>query len=246
MGPSHSSPLSTRGWRRRGGTARRAGRRGGDRQDNDLRQAPIEFTTPPVRTDVETLDVPDGDVSRRVLVFRVEPSDQAHIRSDGAAYLRVGGQSHRLNALQHRELVFDRGGSPHEATPFGLDVTDLDQEKLQSYADATGSTTVDAMPAGPRPRRPSRQVDGRCMPALRRAPATRFPRAGRPDQALEISRYARNPRIARVCADFGITRELAGVTRTTANRALAQLTEEELVEWQGMSRRDPRATWRLA
>lgn len=41
--------------------------------------------------------------------------------------------------------------------------------------------------------------------------------------------------------------ELAGVTRMTANRALAQLTEEEeLVEWQGTSRRDPRATWRLA
>jgi len=77
-------------------------------------------------------------------------------------------------------------------------------------------------------------------------PQRDFPALAGPDQALEISRYARNPRIARVCADLGITRELAGVTRMTAKRALAQLAEEELVEWQGTSRRDPRATWRLA
>lgn len=35
----------------------------------------------------------------------------------------------------------------------------------------------------------------------------RFPGVVDPDRPLEISRYARNPRIARVCHDFGITQE---------------------------------------
>lgn len=78
---------------------------------------------------------------------RGDPRRPSHLSalSDGNAYLRVGDQSHRFNALQHRELVFDRGGSPYEATPVGLDVADLDQEQLQSYAGAIGSATIDAM-----------------------------------------------------------------------------------------------------
>ncbi|HMT87966.1 MAG TPA: ATP-binding protein [Arachnia sp.] len=42
----------------------------------------------------------------------------------------------------------------------------------------------------------------------------RFPGIADPRRPLQISRYARNPRIARVCADLGITRELGeGITR---------------------------------
>lgn len=42
----------------------------------------------------------------------------------------------------------------------------------------------------------------------------RFPGLVDPAQPLSISRYARNPRIARVCADMGITRELGeGIKR---------------------------------
>lgn len=146
----------------------------------------------------------------------------------------------------------------------------------------------------------------------------RFPGVVDPRKPLEIDRYARNPRIARVCSDLGITRELgegirrmfnemrrrglvdpmytqtsanvrlvlmasdalppevlerlttsaramldalrqadqpmgtgtlaelSNVSRMTATRALAQLREEELVTWQGVSAKDPRATWRLA
>lgn len=145
----------------------------------------------------------------------------------------------------------------------------------------------------------------------------RFPGLVDPAKPLEIDRYARNPRIARVCSDLGITRELgegikrmfdemrrrgladplytqmassvrlvllasdaiprqvldsltasgravldvlrvtdqplgtgqlaelAGISRMTATRALAQLRELGLVTWQGVSTKDPRATWRL-
>ncbi len=145
----------------------------------------------------------------------------------------------------------------------------------------------------------------------------RFPGIADPTNPLQISRYARNPRIARVLSDMGITRELgegiqrmfeemrrrgladpiytqsaegvrltllaadavpaevmarltpsakhildalrllgapagtgqlaelAGVTRMTATRALNALSDEGLVEWQGTSKRDPRAVWAL-
>lgn len=42
----------------------------------------------------------------------------------------------------------------------------------------------------------------------------RFPGLANPSRPLEVTRYARNPRIARVCADLGITRELGeGIRR---------------------------------
>ncbi|MFT3887689.1 MAG: ATP-binding protein [Arachnia sp.] len=45
----------------------------------------------------------------------------------------------------------------------------------------------------------------------------RFPGIADPSRPLQISRYARNPRIARVCADLGITRELGeGIARMFA------------------------------
>lgn len=146
----------------------------------------------------------------------------------------------------------------------------------------------------------------------------RFPGIADPSRPLEISRYARNPRIARVLSDLGSTRELgegiarmfaemrgrglvdplytqtsgsvrlilmaadaipdevirrlsksarsildalrlagvplgtgplaeaAGVTRMTANRALASLVDEGLIAWSGRSKKDPRAVWALA
>lgn len=145
----------------------------------------------------------------------------------------------------------------------------------------------------------------------------RFPGFSSPSDPLSVSRFARNPRIARVCADMGITRELGegikrmfaemrkrGLTdplyrqtpssvtlhlsardalnpsileamsksarrvldilrlegvplgtgqiaqlgsmaRPTASRALQNLRDAGLVEWNGESPQDPRATWRL-
>jgi len=138
---------------------------------------------------------------------------------------------------------------------------------------------------------------------------------GDPKHPLDIKRYARNPRIARVCAELGIAQELGegiqrmfsimrtaglddpvyrvednqvrlilyasrlsadaeglpptavsivqtmrqadtplgtgqiaqlnGLSPVTAGRYLKQLRSEGLVSWQGMSPRDPQATWQL-
>lgn len=145
----------------------------------------------------------------------------------------------------------------------------------------------------------------------------RFPGFADPTKPLSISRYARNPRIVRVCSDMGIARELGegikriftemrtlgltdpiysqssgsvrlvlsaadaldenvrarltastrrildvmrldgrplstgqvadlvGISRPTASRHLQVLRDLELIEWDGRSPRDPRASWRL-
>lgn len=145
----------------------------------------------------------------------------------------------------------------------------------------------------------------------------RFPGLADPSSPLDILRYARNPRIARVCSDLGIAQELgegirrmfeemrergltdpiyeqgpgtvrlvlsaadaiptdvrarlsrgalgvldamrranqplgtgqieelAGIARPTALRHLRALQDEGLVQWEGNSPRDPRASWRL-
>ena len=54
----------------------------------------------------------------------------------------------------------------------------------------------------------------------------RFPGPSDPSRPLEIARYARNPRIARVCADLGITQELGeGIRRMVEDMRQAGLAD---------------------
>lgn len=54
----------------------------------------------------------------------------------------------------------------------------------------------------------------------------RFPGLADPSDPLHIARYARNPRIARVCADLGVTQELGeGIRRMVAEMRDAGLTD---------------------
>ena len=54
----------------------------------------------------------------------------------------------------------------------------------------------------------------------------RFPGMSDPSRPLEIARYARNPRIARVCADLGITQELGeGIRRMVDDMRQAGLAD---------------------
>jgi len=54
----------------------------------------------------------------------------------------------------------------------------------------------------------------------------RFPGLADPTRPLDISRYARNPRLARVCSDLGIAQELGeGIRRIYAEMRARGLTE---------------------
>ena len=84
---------------------------------NDIRQAALDHTTPPVRTHVEELQLPDASARpRTVLVVRVDPGDHVHTLTNGQCLLRIGDESRRLGTAQHQEFLFDRGAAPYDST----------------------------------------------------------------------------------------------------------------------------------
>jgi len=293
-------------------------------QVNDLRQAAVDFTRPPVRARLEEIELDDADQTKRLLIIRVDPGDRVHELDNGDSYLRVGDESKQLGFALRQELEFDRGGAPYDGTPVSAILADVDTPAAASYQALIGSSSVSDMLAArgltgingeltvaayllfadtPQRKFPNAHVrvlryheiergsgrgqnlddasDIRCEGTLpeqieqaraciaslvpkRRALGDqgrfsgqpiipedawleglvnavihrsysaagdhirveifpnrieitspgRFPGLGDPNSPLEIRRYARNPRIARVCADLGFAQELGeGIRR---------------------------------
>ena len=291
---------------------------------NEIRQAALDHTVPPVRVHTSQIDLPASGEPKRLLVLTVDPGDHVHTLTNGQCYLRVGDESRKLTAAQHQELMFDRGTAPYDSTPIPLTVDDLDQTQLEAYARTIGATSVGnmlnardlvdrrgqlrvaaALLFDERPQRdfPSAfvrilrygdtergvgsrmtleegadiRIEGSLPAQIREAAEVmdelmpkwrqlgqsglfepthripkeawleglvnavihrsysmmgdhirveifpnrleiyspgRFPGIADPSRPLKISRYARNPRVARVCSDLGITRELGeGIKR---------------------------------
>lgn len=109
--------------------------------ENDLRQAPIDFTVPPVRTRCSTILV-DG---KTILIMGIEPSDTIHTTQAGDCYLRIGDESRRLTLAEQQELTYDRGGKPFEATATDLKVTDLEASLTDAYRHRIGSASTAEM-----------------------------------------------------------------------------------------------------
>lgn len=114
-----------------------------DQANNDLRQAPIDFTRPPVRTQIQELMTTRG----RVLIFRVGLNDHVHETSKGECYQRIGDESRRLNFQQRQELEWDRGAANFEGTAMSflsstdINVTALNSEKIHTYQQILGSAS---------------------------------------------------------------------------------------------------------
>lgn len=72
---------------------------------NAIRQAPLDYTRPPVRADFEMIECVNsaGDPDTLLLV-RVDPSELVHETSKGEAYLQIGDESRKLNFLQRQDL----------------------------------------------------------------------------------------------------------------------------------------------
>jgi ATP-dependent DNA helicase RecG len=114
----------------------------GPARANDIRQAAMDFTEPPVQASVTPVTAPDGKV---VLVVRVEPDDQVHATGKGECYLRIGDENRRLTFAQRRELEFDRGAAFYDMHPVEAGLSDLNQDACADYAHAIGSSSVEAM-----------------------------------------------------------------------------------------------------
>lgn len=120
------------------------GFRGSERKLNDFRQAPIDFTTPPVRASFEHVTCENDDGAEDVLLaIRIDPSERVHETKSGECYLRIGDESRKLTFNQRQELEFDKGQSQYDGFPAeGIQLPDLDGRLLDSYKQATGASGI--------------------------------------------------------------------------------------------------------
>ncbi|SNQ46084.1 Transcriptional regulator [Frankia canadensis] len=109
---------------------------------NDFRQAPIDFTSPPVRARFSQINCRnDGGHLDVLLVVRVDPSERVHELVNGECYLRIGDESQKLGFQARQELEFDKGQAQYDGMPApGVAVNDLDGAQLQVYREKTGAT----------------------------------------------------------------------------------------------------------
>jgi ATP-dependent DNA helicase RecG len=81
----------------------------GTKRINELRQASIDHTSPPVRFNCTEIECVNSQGIRDVLlVFRVDPGERVHEMKNGDVYLRIGDESRKLNFPQRQELEFDK------------------------------------------------------------------------------------------------------------------------------------------
>lgn len=105
---------------------------------NEIRQAPLDFTRPPVKTHVRELNTKDG----LVLILKVEPGDLVHENTSGDCFLRVGDESRKLGFAERTELEYDRGTTPFDGTPApSSELSELSDSKVAEYQRSLGSST---------------------------------------------------------------------------------------------------------
>jgi ATP-dependent DNA helicase RecG len=111
-----------------------------EKRRNDLMQAAVNYTTPPVRASYRIVPCEnEKGGADTLLVFDIEPSERVHANQKDEVFLRVGDENHKLNFRQRQELMYDKGQSVFEASVVtGANLHDLDMDLLQSYAEAAG------------------------------------------------------------------------------------------------------------
>lgn len=105
---------------------------------NELMQAAINFTDPPVRAQSHLVEcINDAGETDHLFVIDIEPSEKVHANQKDEVFLRVGDEDRKLGFRQRQELLYDKGQSTFEATIVGdASSSDLDTDLVRSYADA--------------------------------------------------------------------------------------------------------------
>lgn len=114
---------------------------------NDLRQAWIDLTHPPVKCTYSEVECTgdDGD-DEYLLVVQIEPSERVHENTAGETFLRVGDESRKLNYVQRQELEFDKGQAQFDSMPVaGVTIDDLDQKLLEHYRAAVEASSQESI-----------------------------------------------------------------------------------------------------
>ncbi|MHA6780305.1 ATP-binding protein [Pseudonocardia saturnea] len=110
---------------------------------NEYRQAPFDFTVPPVRATFEVVEcVNDAGQDDELLVIRIDPAERVHETQAGDCYLRIGDETRKLNFTQRQELAFDKGQSQYDGYPAENSTMDsIDLDALDRYRAAIGATS---------------------------------------------------------------------------------------------------------
>lgn len=113
---------------------------GRDGMQNEWRQAPADFTVPPVRATFDAIEcLNENGQTDHLLLVHVAASDRVHTNVKDEAYLRIGDETRRLTFDQRRELEFDKGQSNFETTPARLvSRNDLDDDLLGELGERLG------------------------------------------------------------------------------------------------------------
>ena len=115
---------------------------------NNLRQASVNFTVPPVRVRVREIECVNDDGDPDVLLaVHVDVGERVHELTNGECYLRVGDSSHKLSYVQRQELEFDKGQAQFDGyTAAGASLDDLDSSLVNNYRSRTGASgTTEAL-----------------------------------------------------------------------------------------------------
>jgi ATP-dependent DNA helicase RecG len=112
---------------------------------NDLRQAPITLTSPPVRASYDEIPcINSAGEQDTLLAIRVEPGERVHEVSNADCFLRVGDETHRLTYTQRRELEFDKGQAQFDGFPAeGVTFTQIDAALVSAYRKNIGVDSAD-------------------------------------------------------------------------------------------------------
>jgi ATP-dependent DNA helicase RecG len=111
---------------------------------NSFRQAAIDFTVPPARTNVKEVACVNSRGEDDVLfAIRVDPDERVHEIKTGECYLRVGDETRKLSYAQRQELEFDKGQAQYDGTPCpGVTTSDLDALLLEDVRESVGASSV--------------------------------------------------------------------------------------------------------
>jgi ATP-dependent DNA helicase RecG len=111
---------------------------------NDLQQAAMDYTSPPVAARSSLLECARADgTPDHLLVLDIQPgTGVVYANQRDEVFLRVGDENRRLSFGQRQELQFDRGHDTYESRPSPASVSQLDAALADEYADATGASSA--------------------------------------------------------------------------------------------------------
>jgi len=114
---------------------------------NELQQAAINFSQPPVRHRSELISCKDSlGLEKNLLLLDIEASETIHRNRKKECFLRIGDENRRLVGAEERELAFDKGESKFDATVVeGVSLADLDHSLIDEYVSRQGASSKEAL-----------------------------------------------------------------------------------------------------